>query len=276
VIDANLKVIEQRVKDIDNLEKNGLATNSDLLRVKLQQSNTELLKIEANNILQSANFNFNQLIGLQPNTIIVIDTANMFEERNAGNSDAYMNSALDKRPELQSIALRTKAAEDNLKNAKNNLWPVVNAGANFYFASPNQRYVPPTDVFHQTWDVGVNLNWDITTLFTNKHVVAENKAIVSLSNATTGQLSDAVKSDVYQNYLAYTESLEKLIVLKKAVEQAEENLRITNSMYRNNLAIISDLTDAQSFQLQAAINMVIAKADNQISYFKLLKSSGDF
>jgi len=276
IIDQNKALIDARVADILNLEKNGLATHNDVLRLQLQQSNIELTKIDAENILRNANYDFNLLIGLPGTVEVVVDSSTMFSPKTVTNQDDYISSALQARPEIQSAALHSQVAEDNLKIAQRAYYPTIGVGGNLYPASPNQRYIPPTDVFHTTWDLGITLNWNITNLYTNKHVIAENQALLDQSKAQQLQLNDNVKSEVYQDYLAYKESLDKIDVLTKAVDQAQENLRVTESRYNNSLALVSDLTDAQSAQIQAQINLVIADADAQIAYYRLQKSSGNF
>jgi len=276
VIYENEKVIDQRLKDVQNLEKNGLATYNDVLRLELQQSNIQLTKIDAENILKNANYNFNLLIGLQGNVQVALDTTALFTPKVVTTEDDYINAAMQNRPELQSALLRNDVAKDNVVIAQHAYYPTINVGGDLYPSSPNQRYIPPTDVFHTTWDVGVTLNWNITNMFTNKHVIAENQAELTQATATRLQLTDNVKAEVYQDFLAYKEALDKLAVLSKAVTQANENLRVTQSRYDNSLAIVSDLTDAQTIVIQAQINLVISRADTQIAYYKLQKSSGNF
>jgi outer membrane protein TolC len=62
--------------------------------------------------------------------------------------------------------------------------------------------------------------------------------------------------------------------LEKSVEQSEENYRLTNSRYRNNLVLLSELLDAENAVLNAKINLALSKADAQVAYYKLLKSTG--
>ncbi|MFI5134318.1 MAG: TolC family protein [Chitinophagales bacterium] len=276
IIYQNKKLIDARVTDVLNLEKNGLATHNDVLRLQLQQSNIELTKIDAENILQNANYDFNLLIGLSGNVEVVLDSTTLFSPKTVTNQDDYITAALQTRPDIQSASLHSQVAEDNLKIAQRSYYPTLGVGGDLFPASPNQRYVPPTDAFHTTWDVGVTLNWNITNLFTNQHVIAENQALLDQSKAQQLQLNDNVKSEVYQDYLSFKESLDKISVLTKAVDQAQENLRVTESRYNNSLALVSDLTDAQSAQIQAQINLVIANADAQIAYYRLQKSSGNF
>lgn len=253
-----------------------MATHNDELRLELQQSNFQLSKIDAENILSQANYNFNLLVGLPGDVEILLDTTSVFSAKSVTNQDAFITNALQNRPEVKSLSLKNDAAQDNLKIAQNGYWPTVSAGADLFYASPNARYIPPTDAFKATWDVGLTLNWDITNMFTNKHVIAENKALLDQSHAAMLQLNDGIKSEVYQNYLAYSQALQKLTIVTRQVSIAEENLKVTDSRYRNNVALISDLTDAQTQQIQSQINVAIAKADAQIAYYKLQKSTGDF
>jgi outer membrane protein len=142
IIAENKKLVDQRLKDVQNLEKNGMATRNDELRLQLQQSNTALSQIDAENILQSANYNFNLLVGLPGNVKVELDTTSIFDLKTVSDRDAFMSNALQNRPEVKALDLRNQALEDNLKVAQNGYWPTVSAGANLFYASPNQRYIP--------------------------------------------------------------------------------------------------------------------------------------
>jgi outer membrane protein TolC len=88
------------------------------------------------------------------------------------------------------------------------------------------------------------------------------------------QLSDAVKMEVNQNYLSLKEANQRVAVLQKSVEQAEENYRITDSRHRNNLILLSELLDADNTLLNSKINLTLSRAEAQVAYYRLLKSTG--
>lgn len=60
----------------------------------------------------------------------------------------------------------------------------------------------------------------------------------------------------------------------KAIEQSEENYRITKNKHDNNLATTTDLLDADVANLQAHLNYTFARADALVAYNKLLQASG--
>lgn len=275
IIHQNLELVKQRIKELEDGEREGIVLHNDVVRAQLQQSNFELSAIDADNALKTAVYNFNLLIGITPpETQTLIDTSTLFIAPSLKTLDEYLLTAATTRSDLQSLKTRNLAAMNNLVVEQKDYWPTVFVGGNMYYGNPNTRYIPPIDQFKLTWDVGANLNWNLTTLFTNKHQVEENKAIVLQGTSAYDQLSDAIKSDVYSSYLGYSESTDKLKTLQKAQAQATENYTLINSRYNNSVALFSDLIDAQTYLLLAQINYAIGKADVQVSYYKLLKATG--
>lgn len=275
IIDQNLALVKQRIKELQDGEREGITLHSDVVRAQLQQSNFELTRIDAESSLKTATYNFNILIGIAPpETATQIDTASLFSLPALQPLDTYMQMAFATRSDLQSLKTRNLALENNLAVEQKDFWPTVGVGGNLYYANPNSRYIPPTDQFKLTWDVGANLNWNITNLFTNKHQLDEDKAILAQGNTSYDQLSDVVRSDIYSSYTGYTESLQKLTTLQTALSQANENYQLMDSRYKNQVALFSDLNDAQLTKLLAQINYAVGQADLQVAYYKLLKSTG--
>ncbi|MDQ3292471.1 MAG: TolC family protein, partial [Bacteroidota bacterium] len=87
-------------------------------------------------------------------------------------------------------------------------------------------------------------------------------------------LTDQVKTEVNQNYQNYVKALERIKILETAITQARENDRTTASQYQNKVATATERVDAQSELFQAQINLELARADAQIAYYTLLKSTG--
>jgi outer membrane protein TolC len=58
------------------------------------------------------------------------------------------------------------------------------------------------------------------------------------------------------------------------VEQSTENYRISKNKYNNSLLTLTDLLDADVAQLQAKLNLTLAKADAYIAYQTLQQKAG--
>jgi outer membrane protein len=264
LIEQSLTQADQRIQEIKNLEKQGLAIHNDVLRAE----------VDINSNLEITNYNFGVMTGLAEGTVIEIDSVNLFNSREFKKFPDYLQASFAKRSDLKAADLRKKASEMNLKVVKGTLLPTLNVGANYYYANPNPRYIPPADVFHSTWDVGVNLNWNLTSLYTNKHQADEARCLILQSAAMSDQLSDAIRMEVNQDFVNYEQSQKKVEVASRSVSQAEENYRTLQSKYNNSTALLSDLLDANVLLLQAKLNLTYARADAEIAYNHLLKSTG--
>jgi outer membrane protein len=274
IIEKSLNQADERLKEIRTMEQQGLALHNDVLRAELQRSNMEMAEIDINSNLQMANYNFGVMTGLAEGMVIEIDSSGLFQKNDFKAFQEYLQASLGKRSDLKAADLRKKASELNLKVVKGNLFPTLNVGANYYYANPNPRYVPPVAEFHDTWDIGFNLNWNLTALYTNKHQSEEAQYQILQSTAMLDQLSDGVHMEVNQDFVSYQQSEKKSDVATRSVKQAEENYRTIQSRYANRVALLSDLLDAEVLLLQANLNLAYAKADTQIAYHHLLKSIG--
>ena len=274
IITDQLKQINERVRETQLALDNGLATQNDLLRWQLQVSNLELTQLDIQNNFQIANFNLNLMLGLNENNKINVDTNEINKIQITNSLQSFLDLAAKNRSDLNSAQSRSLASFNNYKIAKNSYLPRISVQGELLDARPNGRYIPPVDQFNSTWAAGISFNWDLMNLYSNKHFVNEFQSIYSQSKDGVAILSDAIKSEVNQNYLSFLSALRKVEVMQKAVNQSEENLRLTDSRHKNSLITLSELLESNTTFIQAKINMALSKADVQIAYYKLLKSTG--
>ena len=62
--------------------------------------------------------------------------------------------------------------------------------------------------------------------------------------------------------------------LKLSVKQAEENFRIMRNRYLNQLAILTDLLDADNLRLDAELQLTTARAQVVYTYYELQRAAG--
>jgi outer membrane protein TolC len=110
------------------------------------------------------------------------------------------------------------------------------------------------------------------SLYSNRHQKAEASALLNQSKETEAQLTDAIKMEVNQNWHSYQQSKERLSVMESAVQQSEENFRITDNQYKNQLVLQSDLQIASNTLLKSKIDFTNAQADARLNYYQLMKS----
>jgi outer membrane protein TolC len=273
-IQENLGQVKNHLRDIRNYEKNGLALRNDVLKIELQLSDLEHSLIEINSAQDVAGYNLNIVLGLPTGTTYQLSERELDRPVSLKAAEDYLTEALANRADLKATDRRIGAAILGVKSSTGNYLPSLNAGANYYYSNPNQRVFPQEDRFKGTWDAGITLTWNISSFYTNKHRVAEDKAIQRQRESEKDLLTDAIKMEVHGNYQAYLKNREKIKVSEQAVTQANENYRIVDNRFRNNTVLISDLTDANTLLLQAKIDLLVDRADAGLAYFKLMHATG--
>jgi outer membrane protein TolC len=275
LIQDNIAQIQQHLKEVQGFLQQGTVTKNDVLQLEIQLSNRQMDLLNANNNIGITNYNFNILLGQPVETQVMLDTASMFTgTKNLKTLPEYIKDGMGQRQDLKAADLRTKAADAGVKVAQGNYFPTISVGMDGYYSRPNQRYFPVLDAFRPSWDAGVNLTWDITGLYTNKKAVAEASAIKLQSEVAHDIITDNISNEVNTDYVQYTQSLQQIQLSQQTIDQAKENYRLMKARYDNHVALLSDLQQADVSLLQAQINLMLAKADAEVAYNKLLKATG--
>jgi outer membrane protein len=274
VVDENVELVKAHLTDVENMMTQGLATKNDVLKVQVQLSSSQLAQIDASNSVAIAMMTLNNLIGLPIETEIdltsVIQTQSMENQRSA----EIAQEAIETRADLKAAEMRVQANEASVTAAKGSWYPQVSLYGNYYYSRPNPRILPTKDEFKNTWDLGVNLSFDIWNWNTTKHQVDQGEAALAQSREATEQLKDAITLEVNQANLVLLQSREKIKVAEKGVEQANENYRITKNKFTSGTATNTDLLDAEVTLLQAKVNYTTSLVDHELAQARMLKALG--
>ena len=269
VVRENVEGNKERVRQFTNLEKNGLLARNDLLKAKLQESNTALTLYEAESNLKLTNANMNIMLGLGDSTILEPVMESWTTNEKGKSIEDYLQMAVQHRKDVEALNLRNKAAKTGINIARAGYYPSLSLTGGYIAAN-----VPHLLTVTNAANVGVGLSYPISSLWKNHATVEEAKARQMQVEANAGILSDGIKVEVNQAYYNYTLSVQKIDTYRSAVDQAEENYRITKNKYDNALVNTTDLLDADVAQLQAKLNFVFAEADASAAYSRLLHTAG--
>jgi outer membrane protein len=267
--DTNLVQARQRVKELANLEKNGVLARNDLLKAQLQESNVELALLDSRNNWELANVNMSLMLGLPENTSLVPDTAVINQNFTVSSLDDYVQSAIKNRKDVEALGLRKEAADVGVKATKGELLPSIAVTGGYVAAD-----VPGVLTIANAANIGLGVKYDIGSLWKNKAKVQEAEARSKQLVATQELVNDNVRLQVNKAYLNWLSSQKKIEVHAKAIEQSDENFKIVRNKYVNGLATVTDVLEADVAQLQSHLNYSLAKADAVLAYDQLLQAAG--
>lgn len=273
LIDENIKTIDSRIKDIQNFKSVGMALENDVLKAQLSKSSLEINKAEIDNTASIINYNLNLLLGTGENTQIEPSPLDLVSTNTSSPMPNY-TPMFENRLDWKSMNLKILAGQKQFKAAQSAYFPTVNAGFNFYYNNPNQRVFPQEAKFKETWDAGISLNWNLSSLYTARASIRDAKINMKINELFLTQMQDGIKSEQYSVLKNYELSLQKIAIAEKSVEQAKENQRIMKNRFNSSVSLFSDLLEADAQLLQTQINLINAQYDSKIAYYKYLKSIG--
>lgn len=269
LIKENLASARQRVKDLSNMEKNGLLARNDLLKAELQASTVELNLLDAENNLDMANLNMDLMLGIPADTRLSLDTAGIEKAYDTRVMNDFVQAAFKNRKDKAATELRKRSAENGLLSVKAEKLPSLQLTGGYIAAD-----IPNVITITNAVNIGVGLSYNIASLWKNKAKVKQAESRVQQIQYNEELLDDRIRLQVSRDYLTVISNRKKVEVYAKALEQAIENERIVKNKFTNNLATTQELLDADVALLQTKLSYTLAKADQFVAYNKLLQSSG--
>jgi outer membrane protein len=269
LVKEHLRESKQRVADFFRLEENGLLARNDLLKAQLQQSNTELSLLDAENNWKLTSITMNLLTGLPEETELLPDSTSFAATGDDRTFTDWETLALENRSDAAALEYRRKAAEAGVKATKGEYYPSL-AITGGYIAADIPNLLTITNAIN----AGVGVKYTPSTLWKNGAKVEQAKAQVRELQLNRDLMNDNIRLEVAHAYQNFLSARKKIEVYAKAEEQAAENYRIVKNKYDNSLATATDLLDADVAQLQAQLNQAFAKVDAVVAYKELLQTAG--
>ncbi|MGB2868942.1 MAG: TolC family protein [Bacteroidota bacterium] len=277
VISQTVDQMTEHLKDIQNYAKQGLVAEVDVMKVNVQLSDIKVKQIEARSNVRLAMMSLNSLLGnpLDFNVEPAEGPAAASGELLSGDLQALIAKARTERPEVKAMLLRKDMGEASVSAAKGGWFPQIMLAANYDYARPNQRIIPPKDQWDGSWDVGLSIQWNIWDWFATGYQSSQAEALLNQTAAGLDQLNDAVALDVAQNYFRVVEAKEKVSVATIGTDQANESYRITSEKFKRGVASTTDLLDSEIALLQAKLTQTQASVDCALALARLQRAVGE-
>ena len=265
---ATLATAEKHLEQSKELYKEGLAPRSDVIKSEVQVSNARLDVIKAENGLLSAKAGLATAMGQPVTTNFDVAVQDEGLIPILPSLRDVLMLAYDQRPELKGSLARIESAKANIDQAKSGLYPNISLDASYGW---QQGEFSPSE---KKWSVGLTVGIPIFEQLTAKSRINQAAANLAGLKASEIQTMRNIELDVQQAWLSLKEARERLDVTKKTLEQAEEDMRVSEGRYKEGVGNILEVIDAQTALTQARTNNVIALYDIENAGAKLDRAIG--
>jgi len=273
VFQNNKKLALERLKNIQKFYQQGMVTRNEVIRGELAIKNLDQGILTLVNNKKILNYNLNIALGLPTNTeIIPIES---LENKDAGiGMDYYVNLAHESNPLMKSAKTNMDVADKNIEIIKTDKMPTVAGFGGYTLQRPITTRNPVLDMYSGGWQTGVSLSYNIDNLYKTKERVKLGELQKTQANDAMTLTQQNIDMAVNAAYVKYQESIQQAEILNDAKRLAEENYKITEAKYLNQLAVQAEMIDAQNQKLQSELDYANAEINVLYQYYNLLKSTG--
>lgn len=267
-------LITEFVKVADNFHQVGMTPLNDLLKAKVELANAQqdLIVAENNRELARARLNLllRQPIDVKLNIKDITDFS-PFTDTIAACIDAAENN----RPEIMISDMDIKMAEKQIKLAKKDYFPQVSVEANYYKLGTEWDVDGGEGISDaSSWDIVAQAQWDFWTWGRTDHGVEEKKRELARARLAGTDLVEKIRLEVKQAWLKARESEKNIGAVQSAVEQAKEGFRISEELFKEQMATSTDVLDARTLLSRTMTNYFGALYDFKMAKAALERAMG--
>ena len=269
----NKNLAQQRLKNINDFYKQGMVTRNEVIRGELAIKNLDQGILTLANNRNILNYNLNVALGLPDNTEI-IPTENLENKESGIGKDYYFDLAHNTNPLLKSAQTNIGVADKNIEIIKTDRMPTISGFGGYSLQRPITTRNPVLDMYASGWQSGISLSYNIDNLYKTKEKVKLGELQKTQANDALTLTEQNIDMNVNASYVKYQEAIQQADILKDAKRLAEENYKITEAKYLNQLAVQAEMIDAQNQKLQSELDFANAEINVLYQYYNLLKSTG--
>lgn len=269
----NIDLAKQRLENINKFYEQGMVTRNDVIRGELQLSNLNLALQVVQNNQKILNKQLTVALGLDESVVIIPDESILDSKAQLVEVEDYKNN-LQNHPLVRQTQKAIDVYEVSEKISKSEMLPSLSAFAGNTLQRPITTTSPAMDMYNNGWSAGLSLNFNIDALFTAPKKIKLNRLEKQKAIDQANEVSQILDIAVTAAYIKYNESLTQNSTLKVNKDLSEENYRIMESKYNNQLAILLDFIDVSNAKLDAELQYANSEINIVFAYHKLLKEAG--
>lgn len=266
-----------RVRDvIQSLYNSGLAKKIDLDRINVSLNNVVSSKQQMINVLELQENSLKYLIGMDisnkielPDNTFEITSEAFVENANVGLNRTEI-ALLEKQGQLQELNLKATIAQG---------FPTLSLNANYGYLGIGGK-MPWFQSYPQAYwsdfaSIGLNLNIPIFNGGANRARIKQAKVDIEKFQADVNDAKLALNLDFENAKAQISNSLITMNTQKENVRLAKQVLDNVENNYKNGLATLTDLLEAETSYSNAQNNQTNALLDYKLAEVILIKAKGE-
>ncbi|WP_258861989.1 TolC family protein [Sphingobacterium spiritivorum] len=273
-IESNLKSTKKTRDVIFGSYSNGLAKKIDLDRTDVAVNNLESSKLQKMNEIQLKENALKFVIGMDVNKDIRMPKSTFNIDLKIANLDT---AQLDNRTEIKLLATQRELNVFNKKSIEAQYYPSLSLQASYGYAGFGQKFplVNNNGVWANFASIGLNLSFPIFHGFATRSKVRQAQIDIDKLDVDIADKKLSLMKDANNAQKQLKNSLLNINMQKANMELAKEVLSNVENNYKNGLATLTDLLDAEKAYAEAQNNHSTALLNYKVAEIQIIKSNGN-
>lgn len=268
-----LALVRQLHSDVAAMLGQGVATQSDELRVAVRVNEAEMQQTQVDDGLELSRMNLCRICGIDLNAPIRLadeETA----EWPAATTDAAASANLDlSRPELRLLSKAVDLSKENVRLAQAAFLPQLFATGGYFMSNPNvlNSY---RNTFSGLFHVGVTLRVPLWNWGEGRHRVRAARTATTMAQLELSEMREKIDLQVQQARFRVREADKKLGMATRNLTSANENLRCANLGFKEGMMQTTDVMEAQTAWQSAQSQKIDAEIEVRMAQINLERALG--
>ncbi len=267
--------LTSHLEEAENLYKAGLIPYNDLLKIKVHLAKMKERESEQEGNLKKAMTYLATLIQEDPfKEIQLKDISAENVELPRLKLSNLVKVAIENRPEIKVQNLISKQMESYVKMAKSEYYPKINVFASYQRSGENILATENSYTNKENMIYGFKLNMNIFDFKRREHIINKTEYELLSQKEREKQWIDRITNEVVSAYNDVLTAYKNFETAKVALQQAEEDFRITKLQYASNIAKAIEVIDSEKALTEARELYYISLYNYHNAISRLMRACG--
>jgi outer membrane protein TolC len=269
VAEESLATAEADLERAQALRDSGMATDADVLSLRVSRTTVMDRRIRSENSLLVARARLNDALGAPLETDYALSTPLQPATAVALTLEQLETLALRERPEVAQAGMALTLAQTDWNLARSAFLPEVSVHG--VFEANRHSFAAGGGT---NWMTGATLRWNLFNGFSDRARIAEASFLRTQREEEQRKITSGLRLQVRQSYLDLQAANSRMDVAQASIAEAEENHRIIANRYEAGLSNATDLLRSQTAWSEAKTRYLAAVFDQRVATLRLERAAG--
>lgn len=255
--------------DVSKAVEVGVASNNDLLKVKLQQNEISSSRLKLDNLLILSKMLLAQYIGIPMDSLQRMDVGSFDAAERKLLLSYYVSNeeCLERLSSYKLLDKQIEAAQMQTRLKRGEYLPTIGVGASYANEDLLGKHTNHGIVF-------ASVSVPLSDWWGGAHALKKKKTEELKAINEKEDLCGQLMLKMQQAWNSLVEAEKQITLAESAVMQSSENVRMNRDYYNAGTSPVSDLLDAQTLYRQSCNRLTTAQIDYKLKLSEYLFATG--